>query len=111
MNSLPIVAPEELEELLGRPGPVLVDFWQESCAPCRALEPRLAAALARAEGHVQAVRIDLDAHLHLAKRFDVMSLPTVLVFRSGAETARLDGLIREEDVLHALHGGFGGPER
>ena len=102
MNSLPIVTPEELQELLRRPGPVLVDFWQESCAPCRALEPRLAAALEQVGRHIDAVRIDVDEHLDFAERFDVMSLPTVLVFREGAEIARLDGLIREGDVLAAL---------
>jgi len=51
---------------------------------------------------VRAVRIDVDTDLETASRFNVLSIPTLLLFHGGTETARLDGLIREADIDQAL---------
>ena len=52
----------------------------------------------RRHQHVRAVRIDVDSDLQAPSRFDVLSIPTLLLFRGGTEIARLDGLIREADI-------------
>jgi thioredoxin 1 len=51
---------------------------------------------------VQAVRIDVDSDLPAPSRFDVLSIPTLLLFHGGTEIGRLDGLIRESDIDQAL---------
>lgn len=102
MPDIALADPGAIDRLPTAPGPVLVDFWQLRCAPCRALEPRLRAAL-DAHPDVRAVRIDVDTDLATATRFAVTSIPTVLVFRDGQERARLDGLIRQSDIEDALH--------
>jgi thioredoxin 1 len=79
-------------------GPVIIDFYQASCAPCRVLEPRLAHVAGRYRDAVPVYRIDIDRDLPLAKRFGVMSLPTVLVLHAGREVERLDGLITDNDL-------------
>lgn len=85
-------------KVLQAAGPVLLDFYQASCPPCRALEPRLERVAERYTGRVPVYRVDIDRDLAVAERFGVMSLPTVLVFRDGKEIERLDGLITEADL-------------
>lgn len=93
------LAGREIEaKVLQVAGPVLLDFYQASCPPCRVLEPRLERIAARYAGRVPVYRVDVDRDLAVAERFGVMSLPTVLVFRDGKEIARLDGLVTEADL-------------
>jgi thioredoxin 1 len=91
------VGPDRLRAVRAEPGLLLVDFWQQSCAPCRKLEPRLE-AFAQRHPELTVVRVDIDTDLPLAQQLDVMSIPTVLVLRDGKETARLDGLITDDDL-------------
>ena len=101
MSLAPIATADQVEQLLTGPGLTLLDFWQLTCAPCRALEPWLDAVLRR-HPSVRAVRIDVDSDRQAPNRFDVLSIPTLLLFHDGTETARLDGLIRETDIEQAL---------
>ncbi len=79
-------------------GPVALDFYQESCPPCHVLEPRLERVARVYEGRVAVYRVDVETDMPAAERFNVMSIPTVLVFRGGQEIERLDGLITESDL-------------
>lgn len=83
-------------------GVVLLDFYQASCAPCRALEPRLEAFARRHAGEVRVLQVDVDVDMPTAQRFGVQSLPMLIVFRDGEHAARLDGLISEEDLDAAV---------
>ena len=92
----------ELETKVFRaPGPVALDFFQASCAPCRVLEP----VLERVAGQYRNLpiyRVDIDRDMPVADRFAVRSIPTVIIFRAGNEVERLDGLIREADLKTAF---------
>ncbi len=83
-------------------GPVALDFYGESCPPCRTLEPRLERVARRYEGRLPVYRVDAECDIAIAESFGVTSLPTVLVFCDGEEVERLDGLIREEDLADAF---------
>lgn len=82
--------------------PVALDFYGESCPPCRALDPRLERVAQRFEGRLPVFRVDAERDLSVAEGFGVTSLPTVLVFRDGREVERLDGLIKEDDLASAF---------
>ena len=70
-------------EVLASPVPVLVEFWGEWCAPCKQVEPALAAAAERYGGRLRIVRMDVDANPVTHARYGVRSCPTLLVFRGG----------------------------
>lgn len=77
---------------------MLLDFYRATCPPCRMLEPRLEAFAARHREFLRVYRVNLDRNDTTAGEFGVMSLPTLVLLRDGREVARLDGLIREEDL-------------
>jgi thioredoxin 1 len=78
-----LTAAELEREVLQARGPVALDFYQASCAPCRALEPRLQRIARAFEGRLRVYRVDLDRDQGVAERFGIMSIPTVLVFSVG----------------------------
>lgn len=82
--------------------PVVVDLWAEWCPPCHALAPVLREIAAE---HVDTLRIfslDVDAHPDVARRFSVMSFPTLLVFEGGALVKRLVGARGKRHLLAEL---------
>lgn len=83
-------------------GPVVLDFYQATCPPCRALEPRLERIAGDYAGRVAVYRVDVDQDPTAVERFRVNSLPTVLVLRDGREAERLDGLVTEEQLREAF---------
>lgn len=84
------------------PGPVALDFYQESCPPCRLLGPRLERVAAKYGSRLSVYRVDVDRDLAVAEGHGVMSLPTVLVLRDGKVIEHLDGRIREADLVAAF---------
>jgi thioredoxin 1 len=102
MTAFPLINNHELSEATTRPGVVLLDFWQASCAPCRALEPRLDQFSDAHAGKFEGYRIDVDTEQQAVAAYGVMSIPTIVVLRNGREVTRLDGLIGEADLEQAL---------
>lgn len=79
-------------------GLVALDFYQATCPPCKALEPRLERWASEHVGRLPVYRIDIDRDMTVANRFGVQTIPTVLILRDGSEVERLDGLITDDDL-------------
>ena len=83
---------EDFDELVrDAKAPVLVDFWAAWCGPCRAVAPELEKLAGSRVGQAIVAKVDTDAQPELSARFGIRSIPTMLVFRQGKETARLSG--------------------
>lgn len=73
--------------------PVVVDFWAAWCGPCRTLGPMLEAAVARRDGEVVLVKVDVDRAQALAQRFGVQGIPAVMGLRDGQVVDRFTGAV------------------
>ena len=89
-------------EVLGSDVPVLVDFWATWCMPCRMLAPVIEEIASENEGKIKVVKVNVDENPDLARKYRVMSSPTVLVFKNGELTATSVGVDSKENILKLL---------
>jgi thioredoxin 1 len=92
-------------QVLGAQQPVLVDFYSDSCGPCRMLAPTIQKLAEEYEGRAVVYKVSVDHLPQLANRYGIQGIPSVLFFRNGREVERLIGLRSQSqytDVLDRL---------
>ena len=90
------------ETVGGSDTPVLVDFWAEWCGPCKMIAPTLAEIASEQRGKLTIGKLNVDDNPDTARRFDVMSIPTLLVFKDGKQVKRLVGAKGKGQLLQDL---------
>ena len=86
------------ERVLGSERPVLVDFWAEWCVPCHMVSP-VVEEIGRDKGDdLRVAKLNIDENPDVTRRFGVMSIPTLMLFKDGKEIARVVGA-RGKDAL------------
>lgn len=70
-------------EIINSSKPVLIDFYADWCGPCRMVSPVMEQISEKYDGKVDVVKVDVDVQKALASHFDVMSIPTVILMKSG----------------------------
>jgi len=86
------------ERVLGADTPVLVDFWAEWCVPCHMVSP-VVEEIGRDKGeHLRVAKVNIDENPDVTRKYSVMSIPTLMLFKSGEEVARVVGA-RGKDAL------------
>ena len=82
--------------------PVLVDFWAEWCAPCRMVAPVLEELAEEYAGRVKVAKLNVDANRETAARYDIMSIPTVILFKDGQAAKQVVGALPKESLVREL---------
>lgn len=86
------------KEVLGSELPVLVDFYSDSCVPCKMLAPVLSQIESENSGTLKVVKVNVNFDIELAERFDVQAAPTLVFFKNGKEQTRHRGSARKDDI-------------
>ena len=79
------------KDVLKASGPVVVDFWAEWCGPCRMISPALEEISNSLNGKVKIVKLNVDENPQTAQKYNVMSIPTLMVFKNGELASRQVG--------------------
>lgn len=89
-NEIKHLSTADFDVQIGKATPTLVDFWATWCGPCKMLAPVLQ-EVASVETDVEFAKIDVDEEEDIARKYGVMSIPTLVIFKNGKEIARSVG--------------------
>ena len=93
----------ELDELVGAaPFPVLVDFWAPWCGPCRTVAPQLELLAKKKRGALVVAKVNTDEVPELGARFQVRSIPTMILFDGGRESRRVSGAMSADAIAQSV---------
>lgn len=86
------------DEVLRSSIPVLVDFWAEWCRPCRAIIPTLEKLAEEYEGRIKIGKVNVDEQSELASRHNVVSIPTLILYKDGVIVCQQAGAAPKNDI-------------
>ncbi len=102
-NTLELTSQNFDKEVTKSSVPVLADFWADWCGPCKALTPVIEEIAKESAGKFKVVKVNVDDSPQLATKWDVMNIPTLILFKSGKEAQRLVGYMSKTKILAAIN--------
>jgi thioredoxin 1 len=103
-NSATVVVTDDSfsQDVLSSSTPVLVDFWATWCGPCKMIAPVLEEIAAEKAGELKVVKLDVDANPATARDFQVVSIPTLILFKDGQPVKRIVGAKGKAALLREI---------
>ena len=89
------------QEVLNSDMPVLVDFYADWCGPCKMLSP-VVEEVAEENSNIKVVKVNVDESQKTAVKYQIMSIPTLVVIRNGNEVTRSVGIISKSEILNMV---------
>lgn len=104
MTEIPELSDREFQRLITETRkPVVAEFFTRSCVPCKRIEPLLGDLRRDFSNELTIVRLDIEKHPAVAAKYDVASVPTLLVFQNGGVWIRIVGVVSRKDLLRVIH--------
>ena len=94
---------ENFDELIQSSSPVLVDFYAEWCMPCKMMLPVLLEVEEEMNDKARFLKVNVDKEKELAKRFRILSVPTLIIFKNGEQKWRQSGVTQKKALIHLLN--------
>jgi thioredoxin 1 len=91
-----------VRDVLESPIPVLVDYWSDTCIPCKEMEPILQSIANRYEGRLKVVRVNMDVAKDVGRSYDVTAVPTLIFYKGGKERARIVSKTSEANLVQKI---------
>lgn len=101
-NVTNVTATNYKQEVLEATLPVLLDVWAAWCGPCRMIAPVLEQLAGEQVGKLKVAKLNSDENMALAAELNIMSLPTLVVFKNGKEVTRLVGMMPKQAILSRI---------
>lgn len=93
----------KFSEIINQDKPVLIDFYAEWCGPCKMMSPILKEVKDSLGEAVSILKIDVDKNQALAAKYQVKSVPTLLLFKQGKQLWRQSGVVQKEDLIKIIN--------
>ena len=90
------------QEVMKSATPVLVDMWATWCGPCRMIGPIVEELAGAYKGKMKVGKLNVDDHPQVAGQFQVMNIPTLLLFKGGQEVDRIVGVVPKEELSRRI---------
>lgn len=89
-------------EVVSKKGKVLVDFYADWCGPCRMMGPIMEEIAEELKGEVEVFKVNVDNNQNLAVKYNVMSIPTIILFENGEEKKSFIGVTDKNEIINAI---------